>query len=86
MNAASEACEKVFGARPVYMREGGSIPVVAQFQDMLGMETVMVGFGLPDDHIHSPNERFYLPNFYNGVLTGIHFLAAYAAHHTGNDD
>lgn len=78
MKAASGAYYKVFGRNPVYIREGGSIPVVAQFQDILGMETVMMGFGLPDDHIHSPNERFYLPNYYNGILTGINFLAEYA--------
>jgi len=78
MKAASGAYYKVFGRNPVYIREGGSIPVVAQFQDILGIETVMMGFGLPDDHIHSPNERFYLPNYYNGILTGINFLAEYA--------
>lgn len=78
MKAVSGAYYKVFGRNPVYIREGGSIPVVAQFQDILGMETVMMGFGLPDDHIHSPNERFYLPNYYNGILTGINFLAEYA--------
>lgn len=78
MDAASDAYHTVFGRKPVYVREGGSIPVVAQFQDMLGIEAVMMGFGLPDDRIHAPNERFYLPNYYRGILTSIHFLAEYA--------
>jgi acetylornithine deacetylase/succinyl-diaminopimelate desuccinylase-like protein len=56
------------------MREGGSIPVVAQFQADLGMETILMGFGLPDDQIHAPNERFYLPNFYRGIEASIRFL------------
>lgn len=83
MDAASEAYDSVFGRKPVYVREGGSIPVVSQFQDMLGIETVMMGFGLPDDRIHSPNERFFLPNYYRGILTSIHFLARYADLYAG---
>ena len=78
LQAGGRALKRAFGKSSVFIREGGSIPVVAQFQDILGMETVMMGFGLPDDHIHSPNERFYLPNYYNGILTGINFLAEYA--------
>lgn len=78
MQAASAAYEEVFGRKPVYMREGGSIPVVAAFQTHLGQEAVLMGFGLPTDRIHSPNERFYVPNFYKGIQTSIHFLAEYA--------
>ncbi|MEJ2747264.1 MAG: dipeptidase [Anaerolineae bacterium] len=78
MRAASTAYEQVFGREPVYMREGGSIPVVAAFQSELGLETVLMGFGLPSDRIHSPNERFYIPNFYKGIQTSIYFLAEYA--------
>lgn len=78
MRAASAAYEHVFGRKPVYLREGGSIPVVAAFQAELGLETVLMGFGLPDDRIHSPNERFYVPNFYKGIETSIYFLAEYA--------
>lgn len=78
MQAAAAAYEAAFGQAPVYAREGGSIPVVGQFQSDLGLETVLMGFGLPDDHIHSPNERFYLPNFYTGIQTSIRFLDAYA--------
>jgi acetylornithine deacetylase/succinyl-diaminopimelate desuccinylase-like protein len=78
MQAASAAYEAVFGRQPVYMREGGSIPVVAAFQTHLGLETVLMGFGLPTDRIHSPNERFYVPNFYKGIQTSIYFLDEYA--------
>ena len=60
------------------MREGGSIPVVGLFQAYLGLETVLMGFGLHDDRIHSPNERFYLPNYYRGIETSIRFLEKYA--------
>jgi len=59
------------------MREGGSIPVVGQFQEFLGLETVLMGFGLPDDKIHAPNERFYLPNYYRGIETSIRFFHEY---------
>ena len=56
----------------------GSIPVVAEFQEYLNLETVMMGFGLPDDRIHAPNERFYLPNFYRGIESVITFFDKYA--------
>lgn len=80
LQAAAAAYQVVFDRQPVYMREGGSIPVVAHFQTHLGLETVLMGFGLPDDRIHAPNERFHLPNFYRGIETAIHFLTIY-----GND-
>lgn len=79
MKAASAAYEASFGRKPVFMREGGSIPVVSQFQEYLGLETVLMGFGLPDDCIHAPNERFHLPTFYRGIETSIRFLENYAA-------
>ncbi len=78
MQAAAAAYAEVFGRNPVYMREGGSIPVVDQIRKHLGLQTVLMGFGLPDDRAHSPNERFYVPNFYRGIKTSIHFLAKYA--------
>jgi len=68
-----------FGKEPIFMREGGSIPVVGQFQEFLGLETVLMGFGLPDDKIHAPNERFYLPNFFKGIETSIRFLSELGA-------
>ncbi len=77
MKAAAIAYEQSFGNAPVFMREGGSIPVVGDFQAFLGLETVLMGFGLPGDSIHAPNERFYLPNFYRGIETSIRFLQNY---------
>ena len=79
MRAAAAAYETTFGRPPVFMREGGSIPVVSDFEGQLGLPTVLMGFGLPGDHIHSPNERFYLPNFHKGIETSIHYLALLAA-------
>lgn len=79
MKAAVAACAAAFGRQPVFMREGGSIPVVGDFQAHLGLETILLGFGLPGDNIHAPNERFYLPNFYRGIEAGIRFLQAYGA-------
>ena len=75
VQAAARVLEQVFGRPPVYEREGGSIPVVATFQTELGIDSVMLGFGLPDDNLHSPDEKFYLPNFYQGIETTIRFLA-----------
>ncbi len=77
MQAARTAYEETFGREPVLMREGGSIPVVGQFQAHLGLETVLMGFGLPGDRIHSPNERYLLANFYRGIETSIRFLQLY---------
>lgn len=78
--AASLACEAVFDVAPVLRREGGTIPVVGDFHRHLGLGSLMLGFGLPDDRIHSPNERFYLPNFYQGIETLIHFWDILAKH------
>ena len=66
--AAGRAIEQGFGKAPVFMREGGSIPVVATFQDVLGVPSVLFGVGLPDDRIHAPNEKLDLGNFHNGVI------------------
>ena len=74
MQAAAKAYATAVGKEPVFIREGGSIPVVSQFQSELGLETVLMGFGLPSDQIHAPNERFYLPNFYRGIETSVRFL------------
>jgi len=74
MLAAREAYRRAFGVAPVLMREGGSIPVVATFQKELGIDTVLMGFGLPDDRLHSPNEKFHLPNFAKGLETLVHFM------------
>jgi acetylornithine deacetylase/succinyl-diaminopimelate desuccinylase-like protein len=79
MQAATIAYRKAFGSQPVFLRSGGTIPVVDHFQEILGIPTVLMGFALPDDRIHAPNEKFHLPNFYNGIATCIWFLAAAAA-------
>jgi acetylornithine deacetylase/succinyl-diaminopimelate desuccinylase-like protein len=76
MQAAFRAFAEVFGKEPIFVREGGSIPVVAMFQKVLGLETVLMGFGLPDDRVHSPNEKFHLPNFYRGIETVVRFMDA----------
>ncbi|MGI6401296.1 MAG: dipeptidase [Thermoguttaceae bacterium] len=68
--AASEVLEKVYGVKPVFLRDGGSIPIVSKLRDALNAETVLVGFGLEDDGIHSPNEKFNLKSFFRGVKTG----------------
>jgi acetylornithine deacetylase/succinyl-diaminopimelate desuccinylase-like protein len=79
MDAAAMAYIKGFGHRPVFLRSGGSIPAVSAFQQMLGIPTVLMGFALPDDRIHAPNEKFHLPNFFNGIATCIWFLKDLAA-------
>ena len=78
MQAAAEALEGVFGQRPHFTREGGSIPVVADFKKTLGLDTVLMGFGLDSDSIHSPNESFGLDRFHQGIEASIRFLDAYA--------
>ncbi len=74
MRAAAAAYEATFNHPVAFMREGGSIPVVNHFESDLKLPTVLMGFGLPGDRIHSPNERFYLPNFYAGIETSIRYL------------
>ncbi|MEE2708842.1 MAG: dipeptidase [Gemmatimonadota bacterium] len=73
IQAAGRALEKGFGRAPVYNREGGSIPVVATFQETLGLPTVLMGFGLPDCNAHAPNEKFNLKNFYRGIASAAWF-------------
>ena len=74
IRAAAEAYEQAFGTAPVFRREGGGIPVVSGFQDLLGAQVVLLGFGLPDDNAHAPNEKIHLPNFYRGIRAAIHFM------------
>lgn len=75
LRAAARAYLTGFGSAPVFIRSGGTIPVVNTFQQVLGIPTVLMGFALPDDRIHAPNEKFHLPNFYKGIVTCISFLA-----------
>jgi len=67
IEAAAAAMEQVFKKKTVYMRSGGSIPIAGLLHDELGVPVVMMGFGLPDDNLHAPNEKFHLPNFYRGI-------------------
>jgi acetylornithine deacetylase/succinyl-diaminopimelate desuccinylase-like protein len=71
--AAEAAYQDVFGCLPVPVRSGGSIPIISSFEEILGVKSVLMGFGLESDAIHSPNENFYLENFYNGIRTIIRF-------------
>ncbi len=73
MTAASKAYETVWGVPPVFTREGGSIPIVATFQQELGIPVVLMCFGL-DDNVHSPNEHFKLDHFIKGIDTAIHYF------------
>jgi acetylornithine deacetylase/succinyl-diaminopimelate desuccinylase-like protein len=68
------AQEAVWGVRPMFKREGGSVPVTAQMQELLGVGSVLTGFGLPDDNLHAPNEKIHTPTFYRGIQTFIHFF------------
>lgn len=77
MQAAAEAMARVFGRRPYFTREGGSIPVVADFKQLLGLDSILMGFGLHADAIHSPDEHFGLDRFRQGIESIIHFLAVY---------
>lgn len=79
MQAAARALTDTYGKAPFFTREGGSIPVVADFKELLGIDTVLMGFGLDDDSIHSPNERFGLDRYRQGILSAIRFAHYYAA-------
>jgi acetylornithine deacetylase/succinyl-diaminopimelate desuccinylase-like protein len=74
VQAAASALEEVYGKTPIFMREGGSIPIAALFSEMLQVPVVLMGFGLPDDNLHAPNEKYDLDQFYNGIRTVASFL------------
>ena len=67
MAAAQNAIEKAFGVAPVLIREGGSIPIVTRFQDVLKCDCLLLGWGLSDDNAHSPNEKFRVQDFHRGI-------------------
>jgi acetylornithine deacetylase/succinyl-diaminopimelate desuccinylase-like protein len=73
VKAAAVALEKGFGKKPLFQREGGSIPIVVQFKEFLGLDSVLLGFGQPDENAHAPDEFFALDNFYGGIRTVAHF-------------
>jgi acetylornithine deacetylase/succinyl-diaminopimelate desuccinylase-like protein len=79
VQAAGRALEKGFGKRPVFTREGGSIPIVSTFQEALNVPVVLFGFALPDDAPHAPNEKFNLDNFFNGILASAFLYQEVAA-------
>ncbi|MEG1762567.1 MAG: M20/M25/M40 family metallo-hydrolase, partial [Bacteroidales bacterium] len=76
--AAEKAYEKVFGKTPIPTRSGGSIPIVAAFERVLGIKSILMGFGLEADAIHSPNESYQLYNFYKGIETIPYFYQEFA--------
>ena len=73
VKAMEDAMQQVWGKAPLFRREGGSVPVVVHFQDILGIESVNCGFSLPDDNAHSPNEKLHLPTWERGIETLINF-------------
>ena len=76
---AAEVMTEVFGHETLYIRSGGSIPIVGSFSRHLGIPSVMMGFGLPDDNLHAPNEKFYLPNFFRGIDAVARYLVRLGA-------
>lgn len=76
--AASMAMEKTYGKKPIPVRSGGSIPIVSLFEKILGTKTVLMGFGLNSDDIHSPNEHYGLFNFYKGIETIPYYFKYYS--------
>lgn len=74
VESATEAMREVFGRETVFVRGGGSIPIVGDFQRNLGIPTLLMGFGLSDDNLHAPNEKFHLANFYRGIESLVRFL------------
>ena len=74
IKAAAKAYEQVFAVTPLFQRSGGGIPVVSLFSGVLDQPVVLMGFGLPDDNLHAPNEKMHLPNFYKGIATSIAFM------------
>jgi acetylornithine deacetylase/succinyl-diaminopimelate desuccinylase-like protein len=78
VQAAVRAYTAGFGREPVFIREGGSIPVVNTFKAELGAESILLGLGLPDDDAHAPNEKFRVEDYYRGMVTMAAFLDEYA--------
>ena len=77
IQVAARAFSDVFRRATVFIRSGGSIPIVGDFANHLGIPTVLMGFGLPDDGLHSPNEKYALENYYKGIQTVAHFFEEY---------
>ncbi|MCX6610510.1 MAG: M20/M25/M40 family metallo-hydrolase, partial [Acidobacteria bacterium] len=79
MDVAAKAFADMMGKQTVFTRSGGSIPIVGEFHQYLGIPTILMGFGLPDDGLHSPNEKYKLDHYYLGIQTLAHFFELYGA-------
>ncbi len=77
IDIAARAFGDVFGKQTVFIRSGGSIPIVGEFARHLGIPTILMGFGLPDDGLHSPNEKYKIDNYYLGIMTVARFFEQY---------
>jgi acetylornithine deacetylase/succinyl-diaminopimelate desuccinylase-like protein len=73
VQAAVSALQKGFGKKPLYQRDGGSIPIVVDFKRLLGIDSVLLGFGVPEENAHAPNEFILLDNFFGGIKTVAHY-------------
>jgi len=79
IHTAARAFKDILGRETVFIRSGGSIPIVGDFVKHLHIPTILMGFGLPDDGLHSPNEKYKLSNYYAGIMTIAHFFEQYGA-------
>ena len=79
IRVAAKAFSDIFGKPTVFTRSGGSIPIVGDFATHLGIPTILMGFGLPDDGLHSPNEKYNIRNYFDGIRTVAHFFEEYGA-------
>ncbi len=79
IGVAAQAFKEVLGRETVFVRSGGSIPIVGDFARHLHIPTILMGFGLPDDGLHSPNEKYKLSNYYAGIVTIAHFFEQYGS-------
>ena len=77
INVAARAFKDILGRETVFVRSGGSIPIVGDFAKHLSIPTILMGFGLPDDGLHSPNEKYKVANYYSGIMTIAHFFEEY---------
>jgi acetylornithine deacetylase/succinyl-diaminopimelate desuccinylase-like protein len=77
IHVAAQAFRDILGKETVFIRSGGSIPIVGDFARHLGIPTILMGFGLPDDGLHSPNEKYKVANYYAGIMTIAHFFEQY---------
>jgi acetylornithine deacetylase/succinyl-diaminopimelate desuccinylase-like protein len=77
IDTAARAFKEILGRPTVFIRSGGSIPIVGDFARHLHIPTILMGFGLPDDGLHSPNEKYKISNYYTGIMTVAHFLELY---------